>query len=105
MGDLSQLPGERLDSWKAIAAYLRRDVGTARRWEKVLRLPVRRVPGGPGTSVFAYNVGDRRVAQERAPARRVSSERSHGMAPLALGGGTAARDRRSPVVGSWLTGR
>jgi len=47
------LSGHRLDSWKAIADYLHRDVGTARRWEK-LGLPVRRVPGGRGRSVFAY---------------------------------------------------
>jgi hypothetical protein len=46
-------PGRRLDSWKAIAEYLQRDVGTVRRWEK-LGLPVRRVPGGRGRSVFAY---------------------------------------------------
>jgi hypothetical protein len=45
--------GVRLDSWKAIAEYLQRDVGTVRRWEK-LGLPVRRVPGGRGRSVFAY---------------------------------------------------
>jgi hypothetical protein len=45
--------GERLDSWKAIAEYLQRDVGTARRWER-LGLPVRRVPGGRGRSVFAF---------------------------------------------------
>lgn len=43
----------RLDSWKAIAEFLARDVGTVRRWEK-LGLPVRRVSGGPGRSVFAY---------------------------------------------------
>src|SRR6266550_1957 len=46
--------GQRLDSWKAIADYLRRDVATARRWEKTLGLPVRRVPGGSGRSVFAF---------------------------------------------------
>jgi hypothetical protein len=46
--------GERLDSWKAIAAYLRRDVRTVRRWEATLGLPVGRVPGGRGASVFAY---------------------------------------------------
>lgn len=44
----------RLDSWKAIAEYLRRDIGTVRRWEKSQGLPVRRVPGGPGRSVFAF---------------------------------------------------
>jgi hypothetical protein len=45
---------DRLDSWKAIAEYLQRDVATVRRWEKTLGLPIRRVPGGPGRSVFAY---------------------------------------------------
>lgn len=46
--------GERLDSWKAIAAYLGRDAGTVRRWERSRGLPVHRVPGGKGASVFAY---------------------------------------------------
>src|SRR6185436_8764974 len=44
----------RLDSWKAIAEYLGRDVSTARRWEKTAGLPVRRLPGSSGRSVFAY---------------------------------------------------
>jgi hypothetical protein len=47
-------PGKRLDSWKAIAEYLGRDVGTVRRWERSQGLPVQRVPGGRGSSVFAY---------------------------------------------------
>jgi hypothetical protein len=46
--------GERLDSWKAIASYLGRDAGTVRRWERTRGLPVHRVPGGKGSSVFAY---------------------------------------------------
>lgn len=46
--------GGRLDSWKAIAAYLGKDAGTVRRWERVRGLPVHRVPGGKGTSVYAY---------------------------------------------------
>jgi hypothetical protein len=45
--------GGRLDSWKAIAEYLQRDVATVSRWEKSLGLPVHRV-GGTGRSVFAY---------------------------------------------------
>lgn len=45
---------ERLDSWKQIAAYLRRSVRSARRWEKEEGLPVYRcVPRG-SDSVFAY---------------------------------------------------
>lgn len=43
---------QRLDSWKAIAKYLNRDVATVRRWEKSLGLRVYRV-GGSGRSVFA----------------------------------------------------
>jgi hypothetical protein len=44
----------RLDSWKEIAAYLRRDERTAGRWEKEKGLPVHRVPGGRRQMVFAY---------------------------------------------------
>jgi hypothetical protein len=45
---------DRLDSWKAIATYLGRDVATVRRWEKSAALPVRRIAGGRGRSVFAF---------------------------------------------------
>jgi hypothetical protein len=45
----------RLDSWKDIATYLRRDVRTVIRWEKEKGLPVRRVPGGQRKAVFAYS--------------------------------------------------
>jgi hypothetical protein len=44
----------RLDSWKEIADYLKRDVRTVIRWEKEKRLPVHRVPGGQRQAVFAY---------------------------------------------------
>jgi hypothetical protein len=50
MGEHSQ----RLDSWIEIAAYLDRDVRTAMRWAKIHGLPVRRVAGGKGRSVFAF---------------------------------------------------
>jgi hypothetical protein len=43
-----------LDSWKAIADYLRRDTSTVRRWERTAGLPVRRVNAGRRQSVFAY---------------------------------------------------
>ena len=35
-------PGGRLDSWKEIAAYLKRGVRTVKRWEKEEGLPVHR---------------------------------------------------------------
>ena len=45
---------DRLDSWKEIAAYLRKEVRTVQRWEKNLGLPVRRLAQGKLGTVFAY---------------------------------------------------
>ena len=44
---------ERLNSWKAIAAYLGREVRTAQRWAQSRGLPVHRLPGGARPRVFA----------------------------------------------------
>ncbi len=46
---------DRLDSWKAIASYVGRDVRTVIRWEKQKGLPVHRIPGGQRQAVFAYS--------------------------------------------------
>lgn len=46
--------GERLDSWKEIAAYLKRSVRTLHRWEKEEGLPVHRQLHKDLGSVFAY---------------------------------------------------
>ena len=43
----------RLESWKEIAAYLGRDVTTARRWEKQERLPVYRLQHSKLGSIYA----------------------------------------------------
>ena len=67
--------GERLDSWKEIAAYLKRDESTVRRWEEE-GLPVRRHPHKKKASVFAYkpeidrwlNNGHAGLARTVAPA-------------------------------------
>lgn len=45
---------KRLASWKEIAAYLGCDARTAVRWEKDSGLPVNRMGGKKGRSVFAY---------------------------------------------------
>jgi TolB-like protein/Flp pilus assembly protein TadD len=45
---------DRLDSWKEIAAYLKKEVRTVQRWEKRLGLPVRRLVQGKQGTVFAY---------------------------------------------------
>jgi len=44
----------RLDSWKEIAAYLKRDIRTVQRWEKLEALPVRRHQHQKRGSAFAY---------------------------------------------------
>ena len=63
MGDGSPAPRDaspvsttdvRLDSWKEIAAYLKRDVSTVQRWEKKEGLPVHRLPHDKLGSVFAF---------------------------------------------------
>ncbi|HWV99934.1 MAG TPA: tetratricopeptide repeat protein [Candidatus Acidoferrum sp.] len=51
---LADSRGRRLESWKEIAAYLGRDVTTVRRWEKLERLPVRRLQHKRLGSVYAY---------------------------------------------------
>src|SRR6266700_1128454 len=47
-------PADRLDSWKEIAAYLRRDVRTVQRWEKKEGLPVYRHQHDKLGSIYAY---------------------------------------------------
>jgi len=45
---------DRLDSWKEIAAYLRRDISTLHRWEKAEGLPVHRHRHDQLSTVYAY---------------------------------------------------
>jgi Tol biopolymer transport system component len=45
---------DRLDSWKEIASYLKRDVTTVQRWEKREGMPVRRHLHDKLGSVYAY---------------------------------------------------
>lgn len=70
---------DRLDSWKEIAAYLKRDERTVRRWEAE-GLPVRRKVHKKQASVFSYKAeidawwhnGRQRLqlAAEPGPSRR-----------------------------------
>ena len=45
---------DRLDSWKEIAAYLKREVRTVQRWEKAAGLPVHRLQVDKQGTVYAY---------------------------------------------------
>jgi tetratricopeptide (TPR) repeat protein len=46
--------GQRIDSWKEIAAFFGRDERTVKRWESQRGLPVHRVPGGARGTVYAF---------------------------------------------------
>ncbi|HEX9760451.1 MAG TPA: hypothetical protein VGA40_06010 [Candidatus Acidoferrales bacterium] len=65
-----------LESWKEIAAHLKRDVRTVRRWEKFEELPVHRHMHLSRASVYAFPseldawVASRKPAAEPAPAPR-----------------------------------
>lgn len=62
--------GDRLDSWKEIAAYLNRGVRTVRRWEHEEGLPVHRHQHRVLGSVYAYKseIDAWRSTSRRAPA-------------------------------------
>jgi tetratricopeptide (TPR) repeat protein len=53
-GMSSNGPDDRLESWKAIAGYLRRTERTARRWERHEGLPVHRLSHHDRSSVYAF---------------------------------------------------
>jgi hypothetical protein len=46
--------GDQLDSWKEIAAYLKRGVRTVQHWEREAGLPVRRLATKKRGAVYAY---------------------------------------------------
>src|SRR6201988_2660457 len=50
----SDPPNSRLDSWKKIAAYLKRDVSTVQRWERREAMPVHRHLHDKQGSVYAF---------------------------------------------------
>src|SRR6185436_4306058 len=83
---------ERLDSWKQIAAYLKRDESTVRRWEEE-GLPVRRHPHKKKASVFAYkseidrwlNNGHGGTATAVAAAAKTASRNAAWWSAAALG--------------------
>jgi serine/threonine-protein kinase len=47
-------PGRRLESWKEIAAYLKKDVSTVRRWEAREGLPIHRHVHARRDSIYAH---------------------------------------------------
>lgn len=69
----NQLSSENkiLNSWKEIAQYLSRGVRTVQRWERDLRLPVRRPYNKQRSAVIAFSA-DIDAWLQRIPARALS---------------------------------
>ena len=63
----SKPPDDRLDSWKEIAAYLKRDVTTVQRWEKREGMPVHRDVHDRLGSVYASRTALDAWARSRTP--------------------------------------
>jgi TolB-like protein/Flp pilus assembly protein TadD len=81
--DPATVPEDRLNSWKEIAAYLKRGVSTAQRWARTEGLPVRRLPHSKAGTVFAYRAeidawwrerSARLEAEDAAPALSEASQ-------------------------------
>ncbi len=108
-------PGRRLDSWKEIATYLKRDESTVRRWEKE-GLPVHRRAHKRKASVYAYeseigawwNDGRTQLeVMERAAAgrrRRVMWGATAGLLLLGLGLGLNVAGVRDRLLGRPVAG-
>ena len=97
---------DRLDSWKAIAAYLGRDVTTVQRWEKRETMPVHRHVHDKRGSVYALapeldawlesrrrHLGEEQDDKEKEPTAEQSSKPEREAQPDQVGG-PAPRARR-----------
>ncbi len=60
-------PSDRLDSWKEIAVYLKRDVRTVQRWEKTEKLPVRRHLHEKQGTIYAFKSEINAWSHDRQP--------------------------------------
>jgi len=72
----------KITGWKEIAEYLGTSPRTVQRWEQEKGLPVRRLPGSSGHSVFAHaHELDRWLASGELDATKYPKVLDHGAAP------------------------
>src|ERR1041385_523148 len=79
-------PADRLDSWKEIASFLRRDVRTVQRWEKKEGLPVYRHLHDKLGSIYAYRneLTDWFNTRQLSGAAGAAAERQNGAEKIKL---------------------
>src|SRR5436853_7929190 len=92
-------PENRLDSWKEIAAYLKRDVTTVQRWEKREGMPVHRHLHDKRGSVYALS--SELDAWRRSRKLPLEDERRE-LTPAAPLEAEAERTAAAPRVSRWL---
>ena len=98
-------PDDRLDSWKEIAAYMKRDVTTVQRWEKREGMPVHRHVHDKMGSVYAFRTELDAWAQSRNLG--LDAENAQGPEAADSAPGRAARHARQhraggSACGCWL---
>ena len=81
---VERTPGDRLESWKEIAAYMRRDVKTVQRWEKREGMPVHRHLHDKMGSVYAFRTELDAWTSNRRPATPEDESVREAPAGLAL---------------------
>jgi Tol biopolymer transport system component len=92
---------DRLDSWKRIAVYLKRDVSTVQRWERREGMPVHRHLHDKQGSVFAYRAElDDWWESRRMELARVPPAPQQALADSVLSAGGAASPSSAPPAGS-----
>lgn len=92
---------DRLDSWKEIAAYLKRGVTTVQRWERTEGLPVHRLPHARAGSVYAFRSELDSWWAERSANIEPDEAEAVAPGPVEDGPPALAPDRSWPV--SWKT--
>ena len=88
------VPQDRLDSWKEIAVYLKRDVRTVQRWEKTEGLPIHRHLHSARGSIYAYKTAVDAWWHQRSP----QLEADAGPAPPASQGRAGTTGMRLVVL-------
>jgi TolB-like protein/predicted Zn-dependent protease len=98
---LSDQPSETaLDSWKEIAAYVKRDVSTVQRWEKREGMPVHRHVHDKRGSVYAFPSELDAWLQSRK--LRLEEEQKAQEAETSVGAEASSGPRESSLTRRWL---
>lgn len=98
-------PADRLDSWKEIASFLRRDVRTVQRWEKKEALPVHRHQHDKLGSVYAYRneLNDWFTTRQQSGAASEPSRQSDKIKLAVLPFGVLGEEQKADYFSDGLT--